>query len=273
MLMVSANVRQQYQTTDLLQTRIDTHARYSERTFGTGLHAECAEALRLTGDESLLDVGCGPGAFGQYLRAHGHTGRLAGLDQSAAMIAEATAASAGMEIDWHIGQADHLPFLDDAFNIISARHMLYHVADIPAALREFARVVGPNGTVFATTNSRENLPLIGALKDDLATHFGLSAPPETSVAFNTSDAPGMLGAVYPVIEETVLSNALVFTEAEPIVAYVMTMMVVQQTADRPESYTALHRWLHDETTRRLAAMGGVWRDPKDVGLYVCRVSP
>lgn len=271
--MVSANVQQQYRTTNLLQTRIDTHARYSERTFGAGLHAECAKALRLTGDESLLDVGCGPGAFGRHLRAHGHTGRLAGLDQSAAMIAAATAASAGMEIDWHVGKVDHLPFPNGAFDIISARHMLYHVADIPAALRELARVVGPNGTVFATTNSRENLPLIGALENDLAAHFGLSVPPESSVMFNTSDAPGMLGAVYPVVKERVLSNALVFTEAEPIVAYVLTMMVVQQTADRPELYAALHRWLHEETTRRLATMGGIWRDPKDVGLYVCRVLP
>ncbi|MDQ4044962.1 MAG: class I SAM-dependent methyltransferase, partial [Chloroflexota bacterium] len=73
----------QYVTTDPLKVRMETHLRYSERQLD--LDAECRSAMRLTGDETILDVGCGPGLFLSYLRDHGHRGRLIGLDQSKAM--------------------------------------------------------------------------------------------------------------------------------------------------------------------------------------------
>ena len=266
--MVTEEVKQQYQTTDLLRIRVETHAQYSERQID--LDAACVRALGLTGEESLLDVGCGPGAFPRYLRAHGHTGRLAGLDQSPAMIAAATDASAGMGIEWFTGEANALPFPDNAFAVISARHMLYHVPDIPGALREFARVTGPDGAVLAVTNGPRDLPHITDLRHDMLAHFGL---PRLSpiAAFTIENAPGILRAVYPAVEETILTNAFVFTEAVPIVRYVMTMMAVQQTAERPSLIADVHDWLMAEATSRLAAMGGIWRDLKEVGLYRCRV--
>ncbi len=265
--MVTREVTQQYQTTDLLRIRVETHARYSERQID--LDAECVRALGLTGGEALLDVGCGPGAFPRYLRAHGHTGGLAGLDQSAAMIAAATEASDGLAIEWFMGKANALPFPDGAFAIISARHMLYHLPDIPSALREFARVVGPGGIVLAVTNGQRGLPHIDALRADMLAHFGLPVPPSPAATFGIENAPSILRTVYPTVEETILSNAFVFTEPEPIVRYVMTMMAVQQTAEHPNLLAEVHDWLTAETTRRLAAMGGIWRDPKDVGLYRC----
>ncbi|MGI8858151.1 MAG: class I SAM-dependent methyltransferase [Thermomicrobiales bacterium] len=267
--MVAPEVRQQYQTTDPLRTRIETHNRYSERQID--LNAECRTVLGLTGSEALLDVGCGPGDWPRYLRQHGHTGRLAGLDQSPAMIAAATATTEGLDIEWFTGEANALPFPDGSFAVISARHMLYHVPDIAAAIRAFARVVGPGGTVFATTNSHDSMPHIMALEDDLCAHFGLPIISSVSLPFGIENAPGILRAVYPQVEETILTNAFVFTTPEPIVAYILSMMTVQGTADDRARYNAIHDWLQNEATRRLTAMGGVWRDPKNVGLYRCRV--
>ncbi|MCA1666764.1 MAG: methyltransferase domain-containing protein [Thermomicrobia bacterium] len=268
--MITDEVKQQYRTTDLLRIRVETHARYSERQ--VDLDAACVRALGLTGEESLLDVGCGPGAFPRFLRAHGHIGRLAGLDQSAAMIAGASEASAGLAIEWYTGEANALPFPDGAFAIISARHMLYHVPDISGALREFARVVGPGGTVLAVTNSATNMPHITAMEHALTVHFGLPNVSRTTEPFNTTNAKTILETVYPQVDETILSNAFVFTEPEPIVRYIMTMMAVQQTAERPTLRADIHAWLRAETTRRLTAMGGIWRDPKDVGLYRCHAT-
>ena len=267
--MIAREVRYQYQTTELLRTRIETHERHSEWQYD--LSAECAAALRLAGDEPLLDVGCGPGDWPRYLRVHSHRGPLAGLDQSAAMIAAATEASAGLDIAWHIGAANALPFADGAFTVITARHMLYHVPDIPGALREFARVVGPGGIVFATTNSREDMPRIQTLKADMLAQFGVPLSPPASATFCIENACDILGAVYPDVEETTLPNAFVFTAPEPIVAYLMTTIATQQAADDPRTLAAIHDWLMAEAARRLTALGGIWRDPKDVGLYRCRV--
>ncbi len=152
------DVHQQYKTTDLLQIRVETHQRYSEAP--RDVDAECAAVLGLAGDEALLDVGCGPGVFLRYPRGRGHRGRLAGLDQPAAMVAEAgrAAQDAGAVIEWLTGLADALPFADGQFAVLCARHMLYHVPDIPAALGEFARAVGSGGVVFAATNGVRNTP-------------------------------------------------------------------------------------------------------------------
>ena len=268
--MISKAVKQQYMTTDLLRIRVDTHALYSERP--VDLHAECVRVLGLTGSESLLDVGCGPGAFPRYLRAHGHIGGLAGLDQSSSMIVEAEGASTELGIDWFTGVADDLPFADGQFDVVSARHMLYHVPDITGALREFSRVATSSGTLLAVTNGRRVTPRLADLQNAMLTHFGLPALPDACSTFNTDNAPDILSEVYPEVQETTVANALVFTESAPIVAYAMTMMQVQQVADDLDLLAAVHEWLTTEAARRLAAMGGTWHDPKEVGLYVCRAA-
>lgn len=263
--MIGDGVYQQYKTTDLLRIRVETHRRFAETPLD--LDAECAAVLGLAGDEALLDVGCGPGAFLRYLRDRGHRGRLAGLDQSPAMIGEARRAGDG--IDWHSGQADALPFAEGEFSVLSARHMLYHVPDVSAALREFARVVGPGGVVFAATNGERNTPGLGDLEEAIAREFGLETGPEMTRTFNTGNAPELLRAVFPVVEETILPGALVFTESEPIVDYVMTQTVPQQAAADPELFRRIHAWATVQATSRLEALGGTWRDPKTVGLYRC----
>lgn len=263
------DVHQQYKTTDLLRIRVETHQRYSEAPLD--LDAECAEVLGLAGDEALLDVGCGPGVFLRYLREHGHRGRLAGLDQSTAMVAEAMQAAQGARtvIEWFTGLADALPFADGEFAVLSARHMLYHVPDIAAALREFARVVGPGGVVLAATNGERNTPGLGELEDEIAQRFGLEEGPEPSRRFNTGNAPDLLREVFPVVEETILPGALMFTDPGPIVDYVMTQSVPQQAADDPELFDRIHEWVTTQATRRLEVLDGIWRDPKSVGLYRC----
>src|SRR4029079_11531991 len=127
-----AEALKQYQSSAPFKVRRDTHRLYSERE--VDLDAESARALGVTGVESLLDVGCGPGGFLRYLRGRDHQGRLVAFDQSDAMLAEALAHAAGVQ-----GNAEHLPFRDATFDAVSARHMLYHVPDIPAAVRELGR--------------------------------------------------------------------------------------------------------------------------------------
>jgi ubiquinone/menaquinone biosynthesis C-methylase UbiE len=262
-------VHQQYQTADLLGIRIETHVRHTENPIDLDL--ECARALGVRGDSSFLDVGCGPGAFLRYLRGHDGDAQLTGLDQSAGMIASAAEASVGLDIAWLVGEADALPFPDATFTAVSARHMLHHVPDIPAAVRELRRVTRHGGTVLVTTDDAHNVPLIGALENEAVSRFGLPASPSPSAAFSTANAPDLLRAVFPRVQETVLRNALVFTDPSPIVRHVMTMIDIQQAADDPGLLAEIHAWLTTEAANRLAAKGGVWRDPKTVGVHRCQV--
>lgn len=255
----------QYVTTNPLQVRIETHQRYSERQID--LNRLGRQALELSGSESILDVGCGPGEFIASLRTAGHRGRLVGFDRSAAMIAAAPARE--RDAEWLVGDVEHLPFEDAEFTRVAARHMLYYVADIAAALAELARVTSDNGVFLATTNAVETTPRISDLYLDLLLAFGCPVQRHAEGEFHTEDAVRLLSEVWNNVEETIIDNAFVFTTPEPIVRYVATLLPSVEGVD-DELLAAMIAWLEREATTRLHALGGVWRDPKIVGLYICR---
>jgi len=256
---------QQYLTTDPLKVRIETHSRYSERQ--VNLDSLCHAELRLEGAERVLDAGCGPGAFMSYLRRLGHRGRLVGLDRSDAMIAEALQRDASVE--WAVGDVERLPFADSEFDRVSARHMLYYVDDIQAALHELARVTDERGVFLATTNAAQTTPLIDDLYLDLLRAFGLPPRQHAAGEFHTENAAALLSGVWPHVEETIIDNAFVFTSPDPIVRYVATLLPSVEGADEAMQ-AKMVTWLTFEAASRLHTRGGVWRDPKIVGLYCCR---
>jgi ubiquinone/menaquinone biosynthesis C-methylase UbiE len=266
---IPASIARQYTSAEPLKIRIETHRKFEERR--VDLDVESRRLLRLSGDEAILDVGCGPGLFPRFLRMQEHHGLLLGLDQSSALIAEAsaTASESGLPTCWILGVANALPFPDRTFQRVVARHMLYHVRDIPGALREFGRVVTPEGILLFTTNSRSSLPRIDELIEDCFNMFGLSRPPFKGVSFSIENARAILSEVYPAVEEIVMSNALVFSSPRPIVEYISTGFPGSGLSD--DLVASMQQWLLEETGRRLSRLGGIWRDPKDVGFYVCRV--
>lgn len=80
---------------------------------------------------------------------------------------------------------------------------------------------------------------------------------------------GLLLQGFGIVEEHAIENALVFRAAEPIVRYCATMLPTYDVPAESELWLEVLGWLRREASRRLAAMGGVWRDPKTVALYRC----
>lgn len=257
------SVRSQYATTDPLKVRIATHRDHEERR--VDLDAECGRLMELVGDEAVLDVGCGPGAFLGWIRRQGHRGRLVAFDQSAAMLGEARASALSVE-----GSAERLPFVSRCFERVAARHMLYHVEDIPAAVQELARVVRRDGVVVVSTNSASSLRLILELRRDALRAHGFGGEhAKVEDRFGMENGQGVLLHGFAVVEERAIENALVFRDAEPIVRYCVTMLPTYDVPAESALWFEVVRWLRREASRRLVAMGGVWRDPKTVALYRC----
>lgn len=259
------DVIRQYEVTDPLKVRIDTHRRYQERS--VDLDAESERLLALNGDESILDVGCGPGRFLRHLRRSGHKGRLVGLDQSRAMVAEATASARddGFEIEGIVGDAMALPFDDGEFDWAIGRHMLYHVPDIKLALGEFARVA--TSGVLVSTNGRRNLPHLCNLIDDLLIAFGYTPVQMPSERFCIENADEMFQLAGLDAEVTITENALVFHEVEPILRYVMSSVPSFEISDEHTLHD-MESWFRAEAQCRLDDLGGIWRDPTRAGLYI-----
>jgi ubiquinone/menaquinone biosynthesis C-methylase UbiE len=116
------------------------------------------EALQLTADDLLLDVGCGGGVF---LRRALQTGcHAVGVDHSPDMVRLARQTTRGDARIVH-GVAERLPFEDGEFTAISCLVAFFFFPDPVAALREFRRVLDPGRgrlAVFTTPPEMKGTP-------------------------------------------------------------------------------------------------------------------
>lgn len=92
----------------------------------------------------ILEIGCSGGPLIQQLHADGYR-QVTGIDISAD----------GIEIcrqrgltDTHVMDARKLAFPDESFDVITASDVLEHLADAPGALREWKRVLKPDGKLI-----------------------------------------------------------------------------------------------------------------------------
>ena len=99
--------------------------------------------------DAVLDVATGPGTVArQAALLVGPTGRVTGVDISAAMLAvgrEWPAESRSAPIEYVESSASVLPLPDSTFDAAYCQQGLQHMADPIAALREMLRVLKPGG--------------------------------------------------------------------------------------------------------------------------------
>ena len=130
-----------------------TYDRYARLlSFGQDLRWRSFLVSRIPPDaRRALDVATGTAAVAIEL-VHANPERtVVGIDQSPEMLAAGRerVASAGLSdrIELRAAQAEDLPFADGEFDALTFTYLLRYVDDVPATLRELARVVRPGGTV------------------------------------------------------------------------------------------------------------------------------
>lgn len=99
----------------------------------------------------VLDVATGTGLVARELVRKNL--RVVGLDQSPAMIRRGVRSVRGAGLDQRIrfvlGQAQAIPFADEAFDAVTFTYLLRYVEDPAATLAELARTLRPGGVMAA----------------------------------------------------------------------------------------------------------------------------
>lgn len=248
----------QYADAENLNARIALHERYSvaERDFRPWQF----DQFDLPDSARVLGVGCGPA---ELWTANGDRTpddwSVVVTDLSPGMVGEARAnldAADGVSAEFAFGVADaeSLPFADDAFDAVTANHMLYHVPDRRAAFREFRRVLTPGGRLYATTNGEENLR---AVYDVLESVLGERPPRATG--FTLENGREQLERVFDEVERRRYDDALEVTDPDALVAYALSRDDVDASR-APELREAFADRFED----------GRFRVEKDVGVFVAR---
>ncbi len=233
------------------------------------LHASSIDLAELSGDESVLDIGCGNGQYLAELVRRGHRGLFCGADLSEGILR--TAGAAAGDAPLLVSDAQTLPFASDSFDIVLSMHMLYHVPDRAQALVEMRRVLRSGGTALVLTNSWSHFRELDELLNECAAATGNSSKvrDRTSLTrFKTDDGGPELETVFSEVTLHPFAAELVVDVPAPVVAYARSMgMFVLAPDDRALDEIAA------ELERRLAEMiaaDGAFRITSVCGCFVCR---
>ena len=129
------------------------------------------DAADVTGEMSLLDVGCGPGYVSATAAERGAI--PTGLDFSQEMIA--IAQKMFPRIEFRQGDAQNLPFADATFDRVLANFALLHVGNPERACTEAYRVLKPGGRfAFTVWAPAAESPYAKIIDDAIAAHANLA---------------------------------------------------------------------------------------------------
>lgn len=95
------------------------------------------------GVRSILDYGCGRGEWGEVLHERFPEAELTGIDISSTAIARARQANPARVFRSFDGV--RAPFGDGLFDLVFSYHVLEHVLDIDAVVKDMSRLVKPGG--------------------------------------------------------------------------------------------------------------------------------
>ncbi|MCZ7568439.1 MAG: methyltransferase domain-containing protein [Ardenticatenaceae bacterium] len=107
--------------------------------------------------KQVLDLATGKGRFAIEYARHGADVQALDISGEMLRIASATAAEAGVQVRFGLGDAECLPFPDATFDVVSCMEAIMHLPDPASALREMVRVVKPNGIVLLSMTNRLRL--------------------------------------------------------------------------------------------------------------------
>lgn len=139
-----------------------------------------------TGEPSrrVLDLGCGTGTISLLLAELGHD--VTGVDLSPRMLerARAKAREADRSIEFRTGDAEAVAVPDNAYDVVTARHLIWTLPNPSNALREWRRVVRPGGRIVLVEgywDFPQPWEEYREIHDDLPLYHG--RPPEALVDF------------------------------------------------------------------------------------------
>jgi len=99
--------------------------------------------------DSVLDIGPGTGALAAALAEAAPSGRVTGVDRSAAYVRFAQSRASSDRVRFVVGDAQALEFPDAAFDKTLSLLVMNFIPDPARALREMVRVTRPDGVVAA----------------------------------------------------------------------------------------------------------------------------
>ncbi len=253
----------QYGDARNLNARLRLHQRYSANRYGW--QRWLFDRLALPATARILDAGCGSGELWRENLVRVPAGwRPVLADRSAGMLDSARRNLTAAPGHFAPARADaqDLPFAEGCFDGILAMHMLYHVPDLPRALREIRRVLRPGGRLYASTAGAGHMAelsrpqLARRLRVDLGPEPAGDLPAGTE-SFSLENGGQQLASLFTDVRLHLYEDWLVVDSAIALVDYVKSMeRLDEEVAAR--LLAALEREIADHGPFHVSKSSGVF---------------
>ncbi len=254
---------EQYKDATNVNARIQLHERFSVNQYEW--HRWVFDQFNLPSECRLLELGCGPGDLWLKNLSHMLAGwRVILSDFSPGMLQEAKEklTPSGHPFVFSVIDAQALPYADASLDVVVANHMLYHVPDRQRTLSEIQRVLKPGGRLYAATNGHRHLWQLKEFQRMFSSPTSI-AEGETNtsgiISFDLENGQEQLITWFANVTVRHYEDALVVTEVEPLLAYMMSGIRYGVT---PDKISQLRTILEQEI-----AMRGAIHIDKDTGLF------
>ena len=171
------------------------------------LAARLEELLPVSGDERVLDVGAGTGAFAFAIAPRVREVVAVEIDEELAAQARADAPP---NVEVVVGDGEHLPFEDFSFDLAATLRTLHHTHRPELLVAELVRVTKPGGTILVV----DQLAPADPLASFELTRFEHARDPSTTRILADVDLRGLFDS-----NSLVLRREDVVTEPRDIDAY------------------------------------------------------
>jgi SAM-dependent methyltransferase len=249
----------QYATEDNLAAR-QRLWKISSRRPPFSLFSWALELARIRAGERLLEVGCGNGAYLEYLDA-------VGLDLSMGMLAAARERARGPLV---ARDAMTLPFVSGSFDLVLAAHMLYHVTERNRAVSELRRVLRGSGRCIVVTNGERNMGELVRMVEGVVGH-GWRWRRSSEVAFSLENGADQLRVAFDEVDRVDCPEGVVqVTDARALGDYLRS---IGDTYEGQVISWTTWDGVVEECQRQVAAaveLEGAFPLSSSMGAFVCR---
>ena len=215
---MEGKVKEQYKNAKNFNLRTKLHSYNINKTDWNNW---CFNQMKFPNKATILELGCGTGELWLKNREKLNSDwRISLSDFSVSMLKNTKEELEQIEQNFAYEEIDaqNIPYEDESFDVVIARHMLYLVPDIEKALSEIKRVLVKDGIFYVTTNSCETMNELNNLIEKFDPTLGLHNN-GMCYRFQRENGQALLEKYFSEVKMEVLEGKIVTSDIDAIVSY------------------------------------------------------
>jgi ubiquinone/menaquinone biosynthesis C-methylase UbiE len=252
----------QYSNSKKFMARIELHRRFRTNPY-LWTHW-IFDQFKFPRNASVLELGSGNALLWKSnLKRIPEDAQILLTDFSEGMLNDArkVLGDATERFEFKVMDAQEITYPNDSFDIVIANLMLYHVPNREKAISEISRVLNPEGALYATTYSMNNMKEFTDLLNDFDKNLYNPIEP-FACAFGLENGEEQLSKSFEEVEMINYIDSLEITETEPIVDYVLSFGSIKGDIGG-DNLVGFKDYLDDVLER-----DGVIKITKDTGIFI-----